>query len=110
MTETETLRPLEILGRVAKSHGWALCLSSSRDGRQKGKRIRSDRLGAKLTSLVVMEPGDVAPRTEAIFKGELISKMPLETAAHGDVPLDEAASCILHALDRNGLLDGCEPG
>lgn len=100
--EPETVGQLELLHRLCRRRGWALCLATTADARTpNGRRPLAHKSGALLDSLVVVDPlrGE-RPRGDALYAGDPIARIPL----HGSAQLEAAARLILDSLGVRGLL------
>lgn len=103
MTETEQIRPLELLHQWAAQHGYAVCLVASCDRRVCGKRTAATRdTGAELDLLAVVKPamrygGVVASgpsRWQQLARGTTHASV----AINGNSDLDQAALKLLRLL------------
>lgn len=88
---------LELLQRLARRKGWAVCLRTTADH-------RFGATGARLVALDVVEPGAGESRRRQLVAGDLIARV----AIGGPVEVELAAATIIEMLQRQGLFDDLE--
>jgi len=117
VTQIEKVRPLDLLDRLCRLHGWALILTGSHDHPEPPSHgptrwtTRDTSHHDTLAIVQVPEPPLGYPeqarsrrilRALSGFDDGLICRLEVDD----DLPLDMAAHMIAEALVRNGYLDG----
>lgn len=98
--DSETVKPLELLHRIAVDLGAVLVLTATHDDRLPGggKRIHASQAGAELRSLLIVRPNpdEFMGRWKRLAQGDILATCKLD----GTVSLDEIATVMTEAIEE----------